>query len=96
MRSKSIILCIVVVPAVPMMLLKGGVLDEGVRNRCSEEWRRLQKPKRASSTRANRTGNSHQASEQRTKTASAQGAGGASLFARRLVDLTRKSEFEAT
>lgn len=30
---KSIILCIVVVPAVPMMLLKGGVLNKGVRNR---------------------------------------------------------------
>ncbi|KAL6695588.1 hypothetical protein J3F84DRAFT_339499 [Trichoderma pleuroticola] len=73
-----------------------GWCTKGVRNRCSEEWRRLQNPKRASSTRANRTGNSHQASEQRTKTASAQGAGGASLFARRLVDLTRKSEFEAT
>ncbi|KAL7954154.1 hypothetical protein V8C34DRAFT_31432 [Trichoderma compactum] len=43
--------CIVVVPAVPMMLLKGSC-TEGERNRCSEELRRLQKPKRASSTRA--------------------------------------------
>ncbi|TFB01806.1 hypothetical protein CCMA1212_006382 [Trichoderma ghanense] len=79
--------------AVPMMLLRTSVLEaygadaSGGRTSWTPE---------GILDKRRRTGISHQASEQRTKTASAQGAGGASLSARRLVDLTRKSEFEAT
>lgn len=80
--------------AVLMMLLKGGVL--GRTEQILAGMATSSKPKGIFNARKSHRQISHQASEQKAKTASAQGVGRASLFARRLVDLTRKSEFEAT
>ncbi|KAL6882380.1 hypothetical protein HDV57DRAFT_57942 [Trichoderma longibrachiatum] len=80
--------------AVPMMLLRTSVLEAYRADTCrnANVLETRGHPQRSQTHRQI----SHQASEQRAKTASAQGAGRASLSARRLVDLTRKSEFEAT
>ncbi|KAL7785821.1 hypothetical protein V8C37DRAFT_393431 [Trichoderma ceciliae] len=72
--------------AVPMTLLKGRVL--GRTEQILAGMATSRNP-RASWTRKFAPAISHQASGQRAKTAFTQSAGRASLFARRLVDLTR-------